>query len=246
MDRMLYIAMTGAGQTLTAQAVNSHNLANATTTGFKADLSQFRSMPVFGEGFPTRAYAMTERPGVDLSSGGIQTTGRELDLVVDGNGWIAVQDEEGGEAYTRAGDLHLTSNGLLETGSGYLVLGNGGPVAIPPAEKMEIAVDGTISIRPVGQSAKALVEMDRIKLVKPPLDKLEKGEDGLFRVKGSDILQPDASVRLVSGALESSNVNTVDALANMISLARKFEMQVKTMRTAEENDTAAAQMMRLS
>ncbi len=246
MDQMIYIAMSGAEQTLEAQATNSHNLANLSTAGFKADLSQFRSMPVFGEGYPSRAYAMAERPGVDFRPGAIQSTGRELDMAVDGEGWIAVQDADGGEAYTRAGDLHLTANGLLETGAGYLVLGNGGPVAIPPAEKLEIAMDGTISIRPVGQTATALVEIDRIKLVKPPLDQLEKGGDGLFRVNGEEAVTVDAGVRLVGGALESSNVNAVDALVNMIGLARRFEMQVKMMRTAEDNAAAAAQIMRLS
>ncbi len=246
MDRMLYVAMTGAAQTLTAQAANSHNLANASTTGFKADLSQFRSMPVYGDGMPSRVYAMAERPGVDLRPGAIQATGNDLDMAVDGDGWIAVQAADGSEAYTRAGDLHLTVNGLLETGAGHYVLGNGGPVSIPPAEKLDIGADGTISIRPLGQSAKTLAQIDRVKLVKPPLDQLEKGEDGLFRLRSGAAAPADASVRLVSGALEGSNVNPVEQMVNMISLARQFEMQVKMMRTAEDNASAATQLLRLS
>lgn len=246
MDRMLYVAMTGASQTLLAQAANAHNLANAATTGFKADLNQFRSMPVFGDGYPSRVYAMSERPAADLRHGAMQSTGGELDVAIDGDGWIAVQDAEGGEAYTRAGDLRLTVNGFLETGAGHKVLGNGGPIAIPPAEKLEVGQDGTISIRAVGQSAKALVEVDRVKLVKPVLTNLEKGADGLFRVPGQASAQADADVRLVAGSLESSNVNAVDALVRMISLGRQFEMQVKMMRTAEENEQASAQMLRMA
>lgn len=246
MDRMLYVAMSGAKQTLLAQAANANNLANVSTTGFKADLEQFRSMPVFGSGLPSRVYALSERPGSDIRPGIIQTTGRDLDVAVDGEGWIAVQDGEGGEAYTRTGDLHLTVNGLMETGAGNLVLGNGGPVAIPPAEALEIGSDGTISIRPVGQSAKALVEVDRIKLVKPQTDRLFKGRDGLFRVQGTAALPAEADVKLVSGALEASNVNAVEAMVNMISLSRQFEMQVKLMRTAQDNEAASAQMLRLA
>jgi len=246
MDHMLYVAMAGAKQTLMAQAVNSHNLANASTTGFKAELFQARSMPVFGEVHPSRVYTMTERPGVDLRPGSIQHTGRELDLAINGEGWIAVQSPDGSEAYTRAGDLHTNINGLLETGAGYLVLGNAGPISIPPAEKMEIAVDGTISVRPVGQSVRALAEVDRIKLVTPPIERMDKGKDGLFRIRGEEEASPDASVRLVSGALEGSNVNAVDALVRMISLARRFELDIKLMHVAEEAASASASVTRMT
>ena len=246
MDRMLYVAMSGAGQTLTAQAANSHNLANASTTGFRADLSQFRSMPVFGEGFPTRVYAMSERPGVDFTPGAIYATGGELDVALASHGWIAVQGPDGGEAYTRAGDLRISGSGILETGAGYPVLGNGGPIAVPAAEKLEVGPDGTISLRPLGQGANTLATIDRIKLVNPSPERLAKGEDGLFRLGAGETADPDASVTLVAGALEASNVNTVDALVNMITLARQFEMQVKMMRTAEEGEATTAEMMRIA
>jgi len=246
MDRMLYVAMSGAQQTLVAQAINSHNLANATTTGFKADLNQLRSMPLYGAGHPSRVYAMTERPGPDLNSGAIQETGRELDIAVGGEGWIAIQAPDGGEAYTRRGDLHLTVNGILETGDGHPVLGNGGPIAIPQVEKLDIGSDGTVSVRPLGQDAKGLAEIDRIKLVRPSAGELTKGTDGLFRLKGGGVAPADATVTVTRGALESSNVNIAQALVEMITLARRFEMQVKTMDTAKENDQAAAAMMRLT
>jgi flagellar basal-body rod protein FlgF len=246
MDRMLYVAMSGAVQTLNAQAANTHNLANAATPGFKADLNQFRSMPVFGDGFASRVYAMSERPGFDLRPGAFQTTGRELDVAVDGDGWIAVIAPDGSEAYTKRGDLQLTLNGLLTTGAGDPVLGNGGPIAVPPAEKLEVGSDGTISVRLVGQDSESLAAVDRIKLVRVGPEALRKGEDGLFRLTDGASAPADANVRLVSGALEASNVSAVEALVQMIALARQFELQVKTMETARSTDAAATQAMRLA
>lgn len=245
MDRMLYVAMTGAKQTLVAQAANAHNLANVSTSGFRADLAAFRAMPVFGPGQATRVYAMAERPGIDFSAGVVSNTGRELDVAVHGEGWIAVQGRDGREAYTRAGDLRVTPNGQLTTGSGLPVLGNGGPIAIPQHEKLDIGADGTISIRATGQAAAALATVDRIKLVNPPVEELRKGEDGLMRLRDGREADADVRVQLISGSLEGSNVNAVDALVNMLTLQRQFEMQVKMMRTTEETDAAAAQVMRL-
>jgi len=244
MDRMLYVAMSGASETMLAQGVNSNNLANANTTGFLSDLQQFRSMPVFGDGFPTRVYALSERPDIDFSRGSIQATGRDLDIAVKGDSWIAVQSKDGSEAMTRAGDLQIDANGLLMTGTGLPVLGNNGPIAIPPAEKMEIATDGTISIRPLGQGANELAIVDRIKLLTPQKSELEKGMDGLIRLKPGLPAIADADARITTGALESSNVNTVNALVDMIELARKFEMQVKMMKTAEDTDAASASILK--
>lgn len=244
MDRILYLAMSGAKQVEVAQTANANNLANVNTAGFRADLSAFRAMPVYGPGYPARVYAGAERPGVDFSPGPVVTTGRELDVAVSGDGWIAVQAPDGSEGYTRRGDLRVSASGMLETGDGRPVLGNGGPIVIPPAEKIEIGADGTVSIRPVGQAASTLAVVDRIKLVRPG-DGLEKGQDGLVRLAGGKTAEPDAGVRLVSGSLESSNVNSIEALVNMITLARSFEMQVKLMRDAADNDAASAEIMRL-
>lgn len=243
---MLYVAMSGAKQVMLAQQVNTNNLANVNTTGFRADLESFRSLPVYGPGYPSRVYAVAERPGTDFLSGSFTTTGRNLDVAVNGEGWIAVQASDGSEAYTRAGDLRVTVNGQLETGAGRPVLGNGGPVSIPPFENLEIGADGTISIQPLGQPANALAVVDRIKLVNPPLAQMEKGVDGLMRVKGGKGAAPDAAVRLASGVLESSNVNAVEAMIRMIELGREFESQIKMMRVAQENDAASAQMMRMA
>lgn len=248
MDRMLYLAMNSAKQTMLSQSVNSNNLANVNTTGFKADLEQFRSMPVYGQGMPSRVYAMAERPATDFNAGSFNTTGRDLDVAVRGEGWIAVQTPEGAEAYTRAGDLRIDATGMLTTGAGHPVMGNnGGPIVVPPSEAIEIGVDGTISVRPIGQGPSVLAEVDRIKLVKPLGDEITKGRDGLMRMKEEGARPPaDASVQLVSGALEGSNVNTVDAMVKMIELQRQYEMQVKMMKTAKDNDENLSSIMKLA
>jgi flagellar basal-body rod protein FlgF len=246
MDRMLYIAMTGAQQTLLAQTANSHNLANASTTAFRADLEAFRAMPVYGQGQPSRVYAMAERPGTDLAPGTLSATGRDLDVAVSGDGWIAVQAADGSEAYTRAGDLRVSSNGQLMNGAGRAVLGNSGPIAVPPSMKIEIGADGTITSRGLGQAPSTLSAVDRIRLVNPPGAELMKGADGLMRLRSGATAEPDAAVRLVAGSLESSNVNAVEAMVNMITLSRQFEMQVKAMRTTEEIDQSAAQILRMN
>lgn len=243
MDRLLYVAMSGARETMQAQTVNTQNLANASTTGFRADLQSFQSLPVNGPGYASRVYGMATDQGIDTSPGSVMGTGRELDVAINGDGWIAVQGPDGNEAYTRAGNLRVDSLGLLRTGAGRPVMGNGAPIAIPPAEKIEIAGDGTISIRPLGQNTLAVV--DRIKLVNPPSAQLQKGADGLVHLKGGDAAEADASVQLQVGALESSNVNTVEAMVNLIQLARQYETQVKMMANAEENDRASAQLMRM-
>jgi flagellar basal-body rod protein FlgF len=246
MDRMIYVAMSGAKETLIAQANNSNNLANVNTTGFMQDLNQFRSMPVFGQGYPSRVYALDERPDINFKKGSEQSTGNPLDLAVKGDGFFAVQAPDGTEAYTRRGDLKVDANGLVTNGEGLPLIGNSGPIALPPYEKIDIAPDGTITILPEGAKPDALAIIDRIKMVNPGIDQMIKGEDGLMRMRDKTPAAADANVTLASGALESSNVNVADALVNMIELSRKFEMQVKMMKTSEELDSASASLMRLS
>ena len=243
MDKVLYVAMSGAKQTMLAQQANNHNMANVNTTGFLADLNDFRSMQAFGDGHPTRVYAMTERPGTDFSAGNINHTGRDMDVAVQQDGWIAVMAKDGTEAYTRAGDLRIESGGQLITGTGLPVMGNGGPIAIPPASKIDIGLDGTISVLPLGQQANELAVVDRVKLVNPPLEQMHKGLDGLMRFDGGEA-QADANQQLVSGAMETSNVNVVSEMVDMIELSKRFEMQVKMMKTTEENATAATSLLR--
>ena len=244
MDRSLYVAMSGAKETLRAQASTSHNLANASTTGFRADLTAFMSRAVQGPGFDSRVYATTSTTGWSSDSGALITTGRELDVAVRGKGWIAIQDANGLEVYTRAGDLQVDASGNLRTGAGHQVLGDAGPVVIPPNASATIAPDGTVSIVPLGQTATTIASVGRIKLVSPADTDMERGSDGLFRLKSGIPAPAEASVQLATGALESSNVNTADALVTMIELSRRFDLQVKAIRTAEDNARSAQQLLR--
>lgn len=246
MDKVLYTAMSGAKQTMLAQAANSNNIANVSTPGFRADYAQFRSMPIYGAGYPTRVFAMTENSGSDFNVGSVNATGNTLDIAVNGNGWIAVQTPEGKEAYTRAGNLHISTEGTLLTGNGYPVMGDGGPIVLPPVNRVEIGEDGTISVAALGEEGNVLNVADRIKLVNPPHRDLQKGEDGLMHLKSGDELPADANVKVVSGMLESSNVNMAEALVNMIDLSRQFEMQVRVMRDAERNADASRELLRMA
>lgn len=246
MDRMLYIAADGARQIQTAQAVNANNLANASTTGFKAQFEAIRALPVYGPGHASRVYSQSETNGVDYAPGPLMATGKSLDITINGQGWIAVQAPDGSEAYTRAGDLRVSSTGILETGAGHPVLGDGGPIAIPDAQELEIAADGTVSVLPVGQALSTIAVVGRIKLVNPAEGSLTIGDDGLLRTQDGSSADADANVRVASGVLESSNVNSIEALTTMIHLARQFETQVKLMKTAEDADAASTRLMNIS
>jgi flagellar basal-body rod protein FlgF len=246
MDKLLYVAMSGAKETLRAQAVNNHNLANASTTGFRADLTAFQTREVVGSGYASRAYATNATTGWDATPGAQISTGRELDVAIQGDGFIAVLGRDGREAYTRAGDLRVDPNGMLLTGTGLQVMSDGAPVTVPPNSSVSIAPDGTISVVPLGQGPETTANVGRIKLVNPPVEALERGADGLFRMRDGSDAPADASVRLASGVLETSNVNATEALVNMIELARHFELQVKAIRTAEENGDASAQLLRVT
>jgi len=246
MDEMLYVAMTGAKQTEYAQSINTNNLANISTTGFRADLHSFSSVPIEGPGVDSRINAVVETYGTDFTAGPIANTGRDLDLAIQGNGFLAVQDADGEEAYTRAGDLRINAGGLLTTGAGHLVVGDGGPVAIPPNSSLLIGTDGTVSLQPLGQGPETLAIVDRIKLVNPDLGILEKGSDGLLRQADGEDADSSADVRIISGALEQSNVNIAKTMVNMIELSRQYEMQINVIRTSKENADAAAQLLSLS
>jgi flagellar basal-body rod protein FlgF len=245
MDHMLYIAMAGAKNVALAQHTNSNNLANVSTVGFKADLDAFESLPVYGPGHDSRVYTQDERKGLDLNPGAMMTTGRDLDVAINGEGWLAVQADDGTVAYSRRGDLRINSAGLIEDGGGRLVMGINGPTAVPPYDKLVIGRDGTISIRPLGQGANTLAVVDRLRLVNPPREALAKGEDGLMRTQDGRSADPDASVAIINGALESSNVNSVEAMVKMIELARNFETQVKLMKVADDTDAASTRIMQM-
>ncbi len=243
MDRLLYVAMSGARETLRAQTANNHNLANASTNGFRADLAAFQSRQVAGDGFQSRVYATASTTGFDATSGTLMPTGRDLDVAVQGSGYLAVQAPDGREAYTRAGDLRVDASGILRTGTGLPVLGDAGPLAVPPHASIAIGADGTVSIVPLGQGPETRAEIGRIKLVNPGDAALTKDADGLLRMKDGSDAPADASATLVSGVLETSNVNVANALVQMIELSRRFDLQVRAMKTAEDNGAASARLL---
>lgn len=246
MDKALFIAMSGAKQDMQAMQLRANNLANVSTTGFRADLEQARSMQAFGDGLPTRVFSMVERPGFNSEEGSINTTGRDLDIAIKGQGWIGILDNQGQEGYSRVGNLQIDPTGLLVNGRGHQILGNGdAPIILPvPIDKIQIAEDGTISVLPQGAPAEAMEVVDRIKLVDPPKNEIFKDANGVFKpIVAGTIFEPDANVNVVSGALERSNVNAVGEMTSLIDLQRQFEMQVKLMKTAEEMDQATDSLL---
>jgi len=239
-DRMLYTAMSGAKHTMDQQSVVSQNLSNVSTAGFRAQLQAARSVPVLGDGaLATRVSAVTTTPGTDFSQGPIERTGRTLDIAMQDNAWMAVLADDGTETYTRRGDLQLDNDGVLLS-VGRPVMGDGGPIALPQGAQISIGADGTISAIPQGEGPEALVDVGRIKLVTPDEQGLTRGDDGLFRAPVNEggapgVLQADDEARIVSGALEGSNVSAVDAMVSMIDVARRYDMQMKMLSTADEN-----------
>ena len=239
MDRVIYLAMAGAKANMQRQDVLANNLANASTNGFRAEMAAFRAVPVLGDGASTRAYALESTIGHDDRSGPVQTTGRELDVAMKGNAWLAVQGNDGTEAYTRAGALQVTAEGQLVTATGRAVLGDGGPITLPANARVEIADDGSISAS-VGSDRPQAV--GRLKLVTPEAA-LARGDDGLFRAADGNDLAADPAARVLAGALEGSNVSPVETMVAMIAAARQFEQQMKSLQTAEQRDQAAARLL---
>ena len=246
MDRLIYTAMTGAKHILEQQATNANNLANATSTGFKAQIDAFRAVPVLGEGLATRAFVVDSTSSADFTPGAIQSTNRELDVAIQGKGWIAVQRADGSEGYTRNGSLQVSANGVLQTETGLNVLGDGGVISIPPDVTITVGKDGTISSVTNNTEPGPANAVGRIKLVNPPETNLTRGDDGIFMMKDGARATVDPNVNIVGGALEASNVNVVDCMVNMIGLARSFELQMKMIQTAESNENKASQLFSLT
>jgi flagellar basal-body rod protein FlgF len=240
MDRVIYTAMSGAKATMARQDALANNLANASTTGFRADLSAFRAVPVRGDGAATRVSSLEATAGFDAAEGPIQQTGRKLDAAIRGPGWFSVQGLDGNEAYTRAGSFQLSADGVLQTQSGLAVLGDGGPIAVPAGAEVTIGSDGSVSAKTGNQ---APVNVGQLKLVNPPLAELRKGADGLMRTLEGDPAPADPAVRVVDGAVEGSNVNPVDSMVGLIAAARQFELQMKLLQSAETNEQRASRLL---
>ncbi len=238
MDRLIYLAMSGAKATLQRQDTLAHNLANASTNGFRAEMQAFRAVPVLGQGASTRAYVLESTIGHDTSSGPVQSTGRSLDVAMQGNAWLAVQALDGTEAYTRAGSLQISAEGQLVTPSGLPVLGDGGPITVAANATVEIATDGSITST-VGNGRPQ--QVGRLKLVTSDVA-LNRGSDGLFRAPEGD-LTANPAARVQSSALEGSNVSTVQTMVAMIAAARQFEQQMKMLQGAEQREQGAAKLL---
>ena len=241
MDRMIYLSMSGAKAAMQRQDTLANNLANVSTVGFRAELQAFRAVPVQGSGASTRVYALESTPGYDASAGNVTATGRPLDVAMKGNAWLAVQGLDGTEAYTRAGSLDVSADGTLTTRNGLTVLGDGGPIQVPPNTEVQIGGDGTVSARAANGKS---TPVGKLKLVTPEVP-LQRGADGLFRADGGD-LPADANARVQDGALEGSNVSAVETMVSMITAARQFEAQMKMLQTAEGDEKAAAQLLSMS
>lgn len=239
MDRMIYVSMSGAKATMQRQDVLANNLANASTVGFRAELQAFRSVPVNGDGASTRVYSLETTPSHDDSAGPIQVTGRALDVAMRGNAWLAVQALDGTEAYTRAGALEVTAEGRLVGAGGLTVLGDGGPIELPPDARPSIGADGTVSAT---DAQGRTTPVGRLKLVTPEAT-LERGPDGLFRSTDGADLPADATARVQEGALEGSNVSPVQTMVSMIAASRQFETQMKLLKTAENDEQAASKLL---
>lgn len=247
MDKALYVAMTGAKHNMRAQTAHSNNLANINTAGFKADFAQARAMPVYyGETHPTRAYALTESPAADYSQGAMNETGNELDVAINGDGFFAVQLPDGTEAYTRAGNFQIDAQGVLRNAEGLPVLGNGGPITLPPQEKIEIGLDGSITVVNAGEGPQAPAQLDRLRLVNPDLANMEKNDEGYFQTRDGQPALADANVTVTSGFLEASNVNAVSEFTQVLSLARQYELHVKLMNSVQSNSEASARLLQIS
>jgi flagellar basal-body rod protein FlgF len=245
LDRLIYVAMTGAKHIMEQQATVANNLSNAATSGYRAAASAFRAVPVLGEGLATRAFVVASTPGADFTPGVLQKTGRDLDVAIQGQGWLAVQSADGSEAYTRDGSLQTSANGMLQTRSGLNVMGEGGPISIPPDMNITIAKEGTVSLVPNIPPPNAVTTVGRIKLVNPDPQQLTRGEDGLFRLRGGGAAAADPGVVLASGVLEGSNVNVVDQLVSMISLARQYDLQMKLLTSADSSANQASQILNI-
>src|SRR6478735_4199271 len=233
MDRLIYLAMSGAKATMQRQETLANNLANVSTVGFRAELAAFRAVPVEGSGASTRVYSLESTPGYDATPGQVAATGRNLDVAMQGAAWLAVQGLDGTEAYTRGGSLDINAEGNLVTTAGLTVLGDGGPIQIPPDNQVGIAADGTVSVTDINGHS---TSVGKLKLVTPDAP-LTRGTDGLFRAGNGD-LSADPLARVQDGAVET--------MVAMIAAARQFEAQMKSLSNAEGNDKAASQLLSVS
>jgi flagellar basal-body rod protein FlgF len=245
MDRLVYTAYSGLRGRMSAQASIANNMANASTIGFRSDKFNLEPLALKGTGFDSRALTAEEVVDADRKDGAVIQTGRDLDVAMQGDSWLAVQAADGEEAYTRRGDLTIAPSGLLQTGDGFPVIGGSGPITIPPAAKVTIGADGSVLVVPPGGELDKPQVIDRLKLADPKGSTTLKGMDNLLRVKDGGVLPANLDARVTSGSLEQSNVNITEALVAMIENQRSYELQAKMLSSAKDMDDSGASLMRL-
>jgi flagellar basal-body rod protein FlgF len=246
MDRALYISMTGASEAMRQIAANNNNLANASTTGFRAELVGAQAVPVAGPGMQSRFNVQMLDQGWDSTAGSLSQTGQPLDVALQSNAWLAVQGPDGSEVYTRGGSLHTDAYGNLQTAGGLPVLGDSGPITVPPYSSISIGGDGTVSIVPAGQTANTLATVGRLRVVQADQSQIGRDADGMMRARPGVTLDTAPGKVVIPGAVESSNVNLAGAMVRMIELARQFDMQTRLMKSVEDNASAASSIVQMS
>lgn len=245
MDRLIYTALTGMNAAMDRQRATANNLANASTPGFRKEVFAVTPATLRDGSLEARAVARGAVRGADLDAAKVNPTGRPLDIAVDGQALIAYQAPDGGELYSRRGDLRITATGLLENGEGLPVLGNAGPITVPAGFEISVGKDGIVLARDPAAPGEPAQELDRIRLVSPDGSFVAKGIDSFLKVPGGGVLPPDPTATLTSGALEMSNVETGATLVEMIDAQRAFEQRVQILSTASELDEAGASLMSL-
>ena len=245
MDRLVHTSLSALRGAMARQTALANNLANANTTGFRAEMAAARPLWVQGSGMDARAPSSEEVLAADMKAGVVTETGRDLDVAILGDALLAVQGPEGDEAYTRRGDLQRSDSGLLTTGDGSPVIGAQGPITLPPADSIKIDASGAIWIVPEGGDPAQPQQIDQLKLASPVGSRVVKALDGLFRVEGGGALPADQTARVASRSLEGSNVDATRSLVEMIEASRAWDTQLKLISAAREIDGSAADLMRL-
>lgn len=245
MDRAAYIAMNAASEALRAQSITAHNIANVGTSGFKALLTHTEAVNVEGRGWHSRVNGVLKPETWNAQGGALQNTGRDLDIALADDRWLAVQTEDGGVAYTRNGALQMTANGQVLDGEGRPVLSDNGPLALPPHSELMIAADGTVSLTPQGSEASVRAQVGRLSVIDAAPNELKRRADGLFEPVAEVEVRPAVGAVMVSGMLEASNVNAAEQLVALIEHSRRFELATKAMKTADTHGEVAQSLMRI-
>ncbi|MDE2405411.1 MAG: flagellar basal body rod protein FlgF [Sphingomonadales bacterium] len=246
MDRLIYTAMSGMTDSMTRERVIASNMANAQTVGFRAEMIYSTPVTVKGDSLEVRALSDGEVHGASMRPGVIDQTGRPLDLALNGDAMLTVQAEDGSEAYTRRGDLSVTPSGVLQNGDGRPVMGNGGPITVPPNAIVAITPEGQVMVSNPETPDQPATQVDKLKLASPAGSRIGKGLDGLFRVIGGGVLPDDANASLNPGALEQSNVSASEVMVQMVQAQRLFDIRTKMIATAREVDQSGSSLMRIT